>query len=125
MRKILSLTAIALALAACATPQERCISGARSEQANISAQIGIIEGNIARGYAIHRQNVPYTFIGTCYDNTRTRYSCEKNATRIVETPVAIDIAEERRKLAPLKGRLMAVQARMDANVAQCRAQFPE
>lgn len=125
MRKIFPLTAIALTLAACATPQERCISGVRSEQARITSEIRVIEGNIARGYAIHRQSVPYTFIGTCYDKTRARYACEKNDTRIVETPVAIDISEERRKLAPLRGRLVAVQARVDANVAQCRAQFPE
>lgn len=125
MHKILPFVTIALVLAACTTPQERCISGALSEQRSLSNQIRIIETNVSRGYAIHSQTVPYTYIDTCFDNANMPYSCQKNGSRVQETPVAINTVEERRKLAPLRQRLAAVQARTNASVAQCRAQFPE
>lgn len=123
MYKALPLIAALLTLTACATPQERCISSARSEQNGITRQINKIETNIARGYAIHEQTVPYTFIATCLDEASVEYSCEKNGTRIEETPVTIDIAEERRKLIPLQRRLASIRASTAADVAQCRSEF--
>lgn len=112
-------------LAACATPQELCISQAQSRPAAISEQIATTSGNIDRGYAIFRQSVPYTYASTCYDDSGAAYSCQENGTRIEETPVAIDVAQERRKLVRLKANLVQARRQAEAEIAQCRAQFPE
>lgn len=124
MKKFIILAAL-LTLAACATPREQCISGARAEQSAIVARIQIAEGNIARGFAIHHQRVPYTYAGICYDGVGGSYSCPRTGVRTSETPVAIDVAEERRKLAGLKRQLPAATARADAAAAQCRMTHPE
>lgn len=125
MYKVLPITAIALFLAACTTPQGRCISDVMSEQYGLQRQIVEIEGNISRGYAIHSQTVPYTYVDTCFDDAMQPYACPKTGTRVEETPVAINIAEQRRKLRPLQQRLASVRARTDARVAQCRVLYPE
>ena len=112
-------------LAACATPQEACISQAQSELRSIRDQISTAEGNISRGYAIHRQTVPYTYVSTCYTDTGEAYQCEENGTRVQETPVAIDIAQERVKLASLQARLSGAERRANEQIAQCRLTYPE
>ena len=114
-----------LALAACTTPLQQCLSQARAQQSALSAQIQTAQGNINRGYAIHTQSVPYTYVGVCYADDGSSYSCEQNGTRTEETPVAIDVAEERRKLAQLKRDLAAITPAADAAAAQCQLQYPE
>ena len=114
-----------LALGACSTPLQQCVSNAQEEQAQISARIGVAQGNIERGYAIHRQSVPYTFTGVCYDNLDVQYACEKSDTRTEETPVAIDIAEERQKLADLQRQYISAKTRADAEIIQCRILHPQ
>lgn len=117
--RLVAPAALAL-LAACATPQEACISQARADVSTLEARIATARGNIERGYAIHRQSVPYTYVDTCFDDAGATYQCEQNATRIEETPVAIDVAEERAKLARLQARLPALSAEAQARIAQCR-----
>ncbi len=124
MLKYLALPALAI-LAACATPQEQCINTASSQVRNMQALISTTQGNIARGYAIHQSQEPYEAINTCYDKDKKPYTCFHTEYRTVETPVTIDVAEERRKLAQLKRRLPAERRKMDAAIANCRIQFPE
>ncbi len=123
---IRSAAPLALAfLAACATPQEACISQARSEQRSIQKDISVAEANISRGYAVHSQTVPYTYVSTCYTEAGEAYQCQENGTRVEETPVAIDISAERAKLAGLRARLSAAERRANAQIAQCRVNYPE
>ena len=124
MLKYLALPALAI-LAACATPQEQCINTASSQVRTMQSLINTTEGNIARGYAIHRSQEPYEVLDVCYDADGKAYSCFHTEYRTKETPVAIDVAEERRKLAQLKRRLPAERRKMDAAIANCRIQFPE
>ncbi len=124
MYKALPL-ALFLILAACATPQQKCIADASAEHDGLVAQAQVLRGNIDRGYAIHRQDVPYTYLGTCYYSTGEAYPCMQTRTRVQETPVAIDVAEERRKLAAVEARIPAVRARTDAAIAQCRIAHPK
>ena len=114
-----------LALTACATPQQSCISQARGAVSSINRQIAVAEGNIARGYAIHKDWAKYTYVGVCTNSEGGEFPCEKSDRRWEETPVAIDVAEERRKVAGLKQRLNAVRAQAEAAVAQCQATHPE
>ncbi len=119
MQKFIILAAL-LGLAACATPQQQCISNASAAQNSIVAQVQVAEGNIARGFAIHRQNVPYTYIGICHDGAGKTYTCEMSDFHVKETPVAINVAEERHKLAGLQRQFTALSARTNAAISQCR-----
>lgn len=88
------------------------------------------EGNISRGYALHTQTVPYTVMSTCFRNDRYRniaipYPCPSTQYRTQTTPVAIDVSEERRKLADYQKILPQLRAQAQVQVQQCVAQFPE
>ena len=128
LRASLALSTLAL-LAACATPQERCIRQGASEQTRLVNEVRETEANISRGYAIHRQTVPETIFHTC---RRIRdgkvvgyYPCPETYYRTVETPVSINIGEERKKLRGLKDALPGASKRASEAAAQCRIQYPE
>ncbi|MCF6302374.1 MAG: hypothetical protein L3J13_04115 [Devosiaceae bacterium] len=127
MRKILASTSFAalLTLSACSTPIQTCISNASADRDEIAEKFEIAQGNVERGYAIHRQSVPYTYTGQCFNGTVGSYSCQKTGTRVLETPVTIDVNEERQKLAALERQLILANQRADAQVAQCRALYPQ
>ena len=117
--------AVLLALAACATPQQQCIAKVSGEYKGLAAQAQVARDNIARGYAIHRQRVPYRVVGTCTNTLGEPYPCMQTRHRMQETPVAIDVAAERQKLAEIEARMAASKARTEAAVAQCRSAYPE
>lgn len=117
-------------LAACATPREQCIAGATQDYRSVEAAIATAQGNIARGYALHTQTVPYTVPSTCYRNDPYRnivipYPCPTTQYRTQTTPVAIDVSEERRKLADYQKILPQLRKQAQVQVQQCVAQFPE
>ena len=112
-------------IAACATPQEQCINTASNEVRTIRSGISTAQGNIGRGYAIHRSTESYQVPDICHDSNKKPYRCFETEYRTVETPVSINVAEERRKLAALQKRLPAAMRQMKAGVANCRVQFPE
>jgi hypothetical protein len=124
MKPIITLPALAL-LAACATPQEQCINTASNAMRTLQGRIATIEGNISRGYAIHKQQQPRNVAGICYDLESVPYACLETEFRIVETPVPVDMADQRRQLADLKRRLPAEQKKARQGIATCRATYPE
>ena len=124
MKHFALLPALAI-LAACATPQEQCINTASNEVRGMQKLISTTEGNISRGYAIYSRVESYEVANICFDAAKKPYRCFETDFRTVRTPVSINIAEERRKLANLKKRLPAAARKMNTGVANCRAQFPE
>ncbi len=124
MNPYFTLPALAL-LAACATPQEQCINTAAEPARALQQKITELEGNVSRGYAIHRQREPYTRATICYDKNKKPFSCLEDATRWVETPVTIDIADQRRQLANLKRRLPAALRDAQRGADTCRSLYPE
>ena len=124
MKHFALFPALAL-IAACATPQEQCINTASNEVRSIRSGISTAQGNIARGYAIHRSQQAYEAPDICYDKNSKSYRCFHTQYRTIETPVSINLAEERRKLANLKKRLPAAMRQMNAGVANCRVLYPE
>ena len=122
--------AATLVLTACATPKQKCVSDATQQLRSVESALATAQGNISRGYALHSQSVPYTVNHTCYrqyPNTRTviPYSCPSTYYRTQTTPVAIDVAEERRKAERYRQLLPGLREEASARVAQCNAQFPE
>ncbi|MAN99433.1 hypothetical protein [uncultured Roseovarius sp.] len=117
-------------LAACATPREQCIAGATQDYRSVETAMATAQGNIARGYALHTQTVPYTVTSTCYRNDPSRnivlpYPCPSTQYRTQTTPVAIDVSEERRKLADYQKMLPQLRKQAQIQVQRCEAQFPE
>lgn len=119
------LASCALLLAACSTPLEQCMSDARSE---LSAMLDLraeTSSNVDRGYAIHRQQVPYQYTGVCYNQDVGNYSCPLTGYRTQETPVSIDVRFERKRLKDIDRRLPQLERQAEAAVSQCRATYPD
>ncbi|MFC3060663.1 hypothetical protein [Paenirhodobacter populi] len=127
---LLSLTA----LAACGTPQERCVNRSTSEVRDLMKLRDEVDGNLARGYAWHVYQVPISRWEVCgYNTFRGRDG------RIIERPrmcfvddyvtrrrqVPIDPQSEARKRDALAARIEALTPQMNANVQACRAAYPE
>ena len=122
--------ALTLILAACGTPQERCIRSATQEVRTLDRLIAETEANLARGYEYESREVVRHVWTWCNDyigrdRRPVRHMCFEPVFRTVERPVAIDPEVEARKLDGLKTRRAALARRAAAGVAQCRAQFPE
>lgn len=121
--------ALLLLLGACSTPRERCIDDATAGYESVAFLISDLRQTIARGYALHHERVPYTTYDICYRTDpytghTFAYSCPRTAYRTVTTPVAVDIAERREKLADYERLLPKLRARAAAGIAQCEARFP-
>ena len=124
--KLSGVLASVAMLSGCSTPQEDCISGATKDYRSLQASIAETSDNVSRGYAVHSQSVPYTYSGSCYDyNTQLYYTCPQTGYRTQESPVAIDVNQERKKLAEFNKLLPKYKDRADRAVAQCKVQYPE
>ena len=119
----IAMLPLLLALAACATPREACISQAAAESRAIEARIRTVSGNINRGYAVHLSRRPSIGIVTCTGGSSLRI-CQGISDGPRETPVAIDVTEERRKLAALQDQLAEARKRQNASVSACQAGYP-
>jgi hypothetical protein len=119
------------ALAACGTPQERCIRAATRDMAVVDQLIGEVQGNLQRGFALEEETVYRTEFEDCtpaataaYPNPAPRL-CPVEVPSTTTKPVAIDLTAESAKLASLQAkRAQQGQLAQDA-IAQCRAQHPK
>lgn len=125
MFRSLTIAALAVTLTACATPQQQCIAQASKTLRHAERDVTRINGNLARGYAIHKSSFAVPEISTCYKSDGTPYTCRSIEQRTIETPVAIDVAEEKRKLAALKKLIQKEQPGVQKAAAACVAEFPE
>ena len=118
-----------LGIAACSTPQERCINSANRDLRVINGLIAETRGNLSRGFAIREVQDVITVNTTCdgvsEDGIEFTVECEELETVTRREPVAIDLNAERAKLASLEERQLELQANQASVIAQCRAQFPE
>ena len=124
-RKYLALLLI-LPLAACATPQQQCVSDATRELQVLDRLIIETRQNIERGFAVEQEIVPRVGFSYCFGNTWSNAGvsfCSSNSTQVRNRPVAIDIEAERRKLADLEARRATVAARTQRDLAACEARF--
>lgn len=120
---VISLSVITL-LSACSTPQERCINTAANTVNMLQNGITTAHSNISRGYAVHKSQEEYEVVDTCYDSNKKPYVCSTTEYRTVETPVALNVVEEERKIRRLERRLPAARRQMEADIAQCRLNYP-
>lgn len=121
---------LVLAIAACGTPQDRCIRAATQELRTLDTLIAETEANLARGYGYETREIVRHVWTWCDDylgpdHRYHRRMCFEPVYDTVERPVAIDPEAEARKLDALKSRRAALARRAQDAVAACRAEFPE
>ena len=118
-----------LALAACQTPRESCISEASEELRTVEALIAETRGNIGRGYALETDQEVRVIRTTCTveldDGTEARVPCDRTDVDDVERPVAIDLNAERLKLESLLEQRGRLRAQQEVAVRNCVAIYPE
>ena len=124
----LRLPAVGIALillGACATPQKQCIARETAEYRAVSAQIEELEETLARGYALHRQTVPYTKTRICHVKGKRYVPCPTTRFHTIETPVSVDIDDTREKLARLKAQRTKLAPAAATARAACIRAYPE
>ncbi|MCZ0961629.1 hypothetical protein [Paracoccus benzoatiresistens] len=128
-----AMLTLPLVVAACGTPQERCISQNTSEYRTVSRLLAEVEGNLARGYAWEERQVVRDYLTQCrsyrYDwDGRAIYGyepCWRDYVDIERYRVPIDPAAEQRKRDNLAARQAVLAERAASAVQACRAAFPE
>ena len=112
------LTAIIM-VSGCLSPREQCVSDAKIPQRLAMKERGLVAQNLGRGYAIHKQQVPYSYQGQCQDANLKYYPCIVNGYRTQETPVPIDMKREEAKLRKLDARISLILESERRQLAQC------
>lgn len=120
-------------LAACATPQERCINRHTSEYRTVSRLLAEVEGNLARGYAWEERQVVRDRLTHCRSYRRdsegvlhtVMVPCWRDYVDTQRYRVPIDPATEQRKRDHLAERKAALADQAAAYVQACRAAHPE
>lgn len=132
MKRVLLLClASVLALAACGTPQEQCISAATRDLRVLEGLIKETEANLTRGYALEQREVTRKILVDCTPRPTAKQpkpkarSCWADQVDTVTKPVAIDLNAEQRKLASMRAKRQQLMTRAETSVAQCRAAYPE
>ena len=128
-------SACLLVLAACSTPQERCVRGVNRDLQTVNALIAETELNLARGYTYETevQNVRVGVTGCIggggYGWGRRHYGsgvsfCGSTEPRAVQRAVPIDPQAEQRKLAGLQDQQKRLISLSERTEAVCRERYP-
>lgn len=128
MNKTLILLPL-IALTACSTPRERCISTANSQLRTLDRLVNETRGNVQRGFALRDVQdvrvVQTTCRGESDEGVEFEFDCEETQTRTRREPVTIDLAEEARKLQQLEKRRAQAARNATEQTRQCIALHPE
>lgn len=120
-----------LALAACGTPQEQCISANTRDLQVVDRLIRETEGNLARGYGYERVT---TYEPRWIDCTPRpteavpepeRQMCFDRVPVTVRKEVALDLNAEAAKLKSLQTKRSSLAKAAESVIAQCKARYPE
>ena len=125
MRILTGLIGLSL-LAACATPQQRCVNRETRDYRITYKRVTTLEQDLARGYSLEEEDVTRTRWVRCggAKGERPRLCLDEYDVTVTRR-VPVDAEVARAELGVLKARLVKQRAPMDAAVAQCRIAFPE
>jgi hypothetical protein len=121
-------------LAACGTPQEQCINRSMREIRTLQSLLDETEANLERGYAWKeyeftrwRREICGTTVITQPDGTviETPQFCSRPHSETERRMVPIDPAAEARKRDGLIAKIKALMPQAEANIAACKATYPE
>lgn len=120
-----ALFAFLLLLTACATPRERCISGATEDIRVLDRLIAQSRGTIERGYALdteRRTNWQWVICGR-NSNGAFRY-CWQPYDSYRRVPTAVNLNEEQQRLESMIVKRKQLAAELGPKIAACEATFP-
>lgn len=131
--KRLSLILGCVLVAGCGTPQERCIAGATRDLRIVDRLIVQTQGNLDRGYAlvdVERSTDRWVICAPGRPATATTPAlapqmCLQEYDYTVTEPRAINLADERVKLAELKKKRVLLDKASLPAVASCKLAHPE
>jgi len=122
------LIAPVLLLAACASPLETCKQDAVKDLRIVQALIADTQATIDRGYAIQTETrtVIYTnfCVGTGVGRNGNFSFCNYPQPVTTKTPVAVDLAQETRKLRSLKKKEAELQKSSRLAQQRCELAYP-
>ncbi|MGB3278944.1 MAG: hypothetical protein WBA92_07110 [Pseudorhodobacter sp.] len=132
MKRVVLISFMAL-LAGCGTPQERCIAAATRDMRVVDRLITETEGNLNRGYALEEVEITRdrwvicrpAQAGTATTPPQPAEMCLQEFDYTVTKPRAINLADERVKLAELQKKRMALEKAARPAVASCKLAHPE
>jgi len=124
---------LVLSLAACGTPQERCIAGVTRDLRIVDGLIGQSQQNLQRGYAM--EDIVQTdtrwaqcsaaVAATATTPAQPAQMCLEDYSYTVAQPKSINLADEREKLAEMQKKRRALAKDADRAIAQCRLEHPK
>jgi hypothetical protein len=125
MHRLLAAPLLLLALAACATPLERCIATANADARALEVELAERQLAVARGFRLETRLEPRFAMVLCPGaSAATPGLCPE----VVETPVTrrlpINPVIEGERIAALEAILARERARAAQSVATCRATIP-
>jgi len=120
-------------LAACGTPQEQCIASVTRDIRVLDRLVAESEANLQRGYALREVVVPDSRYVVCHPGRPATADhpavapqyCWRDFDRTVTRPAAINLADERVKLAEMKKKRDSLARAAAPAIAQCRVTYPE
>lgn len=130
-------TLLLIGLAACGTPQERCINAGTRDLRTLDRLIAESEANLARGYGYENIEVTHSRWVVCdYEpagapaqpgapapRPQPRY-CLDDVTETERRPVSIDLGAETAKLQSMKRKRADLGKAATATINACKAQYP-
>lgn len=124
-----------LILTACGTPQEQCIRRETADLRTLESLIAETEDNIERGYAIVEYTTWEWDYYPCYQPGVLRpdgsvsppipRTCSTQIPWTETEAVAIDLNQERAKLASMKQKRTELVRRANLAIEACRRAYPE
>ncbi|MGR3573064.1 hypothetical protein [Brevirhabdus sp.] len=122
LRQPVYLLAGLLGLAACATPQERCVAVATKDLRVVQSLIAQSERDLERGYALRTETRVTPSVGFCTGNNGAR-ACLGSRLGETQRPVALDLSTERRKLRELRAKEAELAAQAASETRLCRQRY--
>ena len=126
MKKI-GLLSLAV-LAACSTPKEDCLNEALRDLRVVQTLIVESEETIRRGYAFQSETRAIQSLQFCLGTRSHRAGlgfCNQVIPITKQTPVAVNLDEERAKLRSLKNKEIQLRKESLRQQATCEAEFPD
>ncbi|GGG73052.1 hypothetical protein GCM10011415_21590 [Salipiger pallidus] len=114
-----------LALAACATPREACLSDAAGPWRSALKERERIAADLARGYTFETEFERTTRMRMCGTSAGGLIPCWETDTQPRTRKVPVDTAALRARDAQLALSLPGLRRTAEADVAQCHATYPK
>jgi hypothetical protein len=151
-RTSLALLALGLTVAACSTPQERCVADATQDLTVVTTLVNRLQTDLARGYGMQETQIVTPMWRPCgfpggyggWDGHQRPHGdhdgdhgggrplrpsapdmCMDDVVQTVQTPVAIDLEATQRQLDALRRKQADLSRAAAPRIAQCQAQYPE